>query len=231
MKAKLAFIVAVAFVVSGCAVSRVYKSETVLAPPLESAVLILPADVEVSLQNASGELEPRADWTEAATTGLYNALEEFFFTRGVKPIRYKGEKIADRDVDIIRQINVNLDAIELAQTKGVGGNRTYALSSDLVDNLDGYDADYAIFFMIRDSSPSGGRYAIAILAGLAAPGASAGITASRGAYRVALFDLRDGQVAWANFSTAAGAGIVNPHKLKPKQWQRMFKSVFSEFPL
>ena len=228
MKAKLVLIAAIVFVASGCATSRVYQSSTALAPPLESSVLILPADVEVSLQNAGGGHEPRADWTETARNGLTAALEDFFINRGIRPVRYEGQTITDEDLDVIRQANINLDAIELAQTRGgVEGSRKYALTPELVDNLDEYDADYAVFVMLRSAHASGGRVAVAILAavgGVSVPMGSA-------SYRVALFDLRDGQVAWANFNSYALGQLGNPAKADNARWQKSFNSLFDEFPL
>ena len=71
----------VVFSLSGCVSSNVYQSTSALSPPINPSVLVLPADVEVSLMNAGGNLEPRADWSDAGRKGLYMALEEFFLRR------------------------------------------------------------------------------------------------------------------------------------------------------
>ena len=213
---------------SGCATSNIYQSTTALSPPLDASVLILPADVEISLRNAGGNLEPRADWSMAASEGLYNALEEFFFDKGVMPISYSADTISDEDIDIIRQANINLDAIELAQVRGVmPGAREYALTSELVNNLIEYNADYAAFITLRASQASGGRIAVGILAAIG----GISIEMDSASYRVALFDLRDGQVAWANFDPLALDALGNPADADNEKWQKSFEQLFREFPL
>jgi hypothetical protein len=218
----------VVFSLSGCVSSNVYQSTTALSPPINPSVLVLPADVEISLMNAGGNLEPRADWSEAARKGLYAALEEYFFEKGVLPVSYEGEVLADRDVDVIRQANVNLDAIELAQVRGtMPGLRSYALTPELLENMEKYEADYAAFVMLRASQASGGRVAVGLLA------AVGGISLEMGnaSYRVAIFDLRDGQVTWANFDAEALGVLGNPAEASSEAWQKSFESLFRDFPL
>lgn len=214
---------------TGCAATnRVYNSTTSLTPPLDSSVAILPADVEISLLNAGGNLEPRAEWSAAAAAGLYSALEEFFFEKGIMPISYGAETISDDDVDVIRQANINLDAIELSQARGsMPGLREYALTDDIVNNLEKYNADYALLVMLRASQASGGRQVVGILAAIG----GVAIDMGSASYRVALFDLRDGQVAWANFDPVALGGLGNPAEATNEQWQKSFETLFEDFPL
>jgi hypothetical protein len=216
------------FLLTGCVSSNVYQSSSALSPPINPSVLLLPADVEVSLMNAGGNLEPRADWSSSARNGLHTALEEFFFEKGVMPISYEGETLADEDVDLIRQANITLDAIELAQVRGsMPGMRNYALTDDLVKNLDKYDADYAVFVMLRASQASGGRIAVGLLA------AVGGVSLQMGnaSYRVAIFDLRDGQVAWANFDLEALADLDKPAEAGTEKWLKSFEALFRDVPL
>jgi len=211
-----------------CTSNKVYNSTTALSPPLNASVIILPPDFEISSLNAGGNREPQADWTAAAKSGFIAALEEFFFDRGVRPIPYGLENLSDEDVDLIRQANINLDAIELAQARGsMPGTREYSISDNLIAPLEKYDADYAIFAMIRSSHATGGRVAVAIIAGIGGVPVATGSAS----YRVALFDLRDGQVAWANFDPVALGGLGNPAEASNEQWQRSFETLFQDFPL
>ncbi len=227
MKTKLILII-FSLAATGCATNRVYNSTTTLSPPLNSSVILLPADIEISSINAGGNIEPRADWSESAASGLKAALEEFLFEKGVMPIPYGSEVLSDEDVDLIRQANINLDAIELAQTRGsMPGIREYALTEELTDNLGSYEADYALFVMLRSSHATGGRVAVAVLASIGGVALDTGSAS----YRVGLFDLRDGQVAWANFDPVALGGLANPSEATNAQWQRSFETLFQDFPL
>jgi hypothetical protein len=225
---RISLVLLFASILTGCVSSNVYQSTSSLSPPVNPSVLILPADVEISLMNAGGNLEPRADWSESASKGLYAALEEFFFEKGVMPVSYAGATLADQDVDLIRQANINLDAIELAQVRGtMPGLRNYALTPDLLKNLEQYDADYAAFVMLRGSQASGGRVVVSLLA------AVGGVSVAMGSasYRVALFDMRDGQVAWANFDAEALGELSKPAEASNEAWQKSFVKLFRDFPL
>ena len=228
MNAKSMMFAAAVLVLGGCAGSpaTVFQSGTAMAPPLDASVLVLPADIVVSQVSVGGNNEPRADWTEAATESLNGALDEFFFNRGVMPVRYASDAIEDEDLDIIRQANINLDAIQLAQQgDAMPGMREYALTPELTRSLEEYGADYAVFVMLRARQASAGRTAARILRN------PISIESIPDAYRVALFDLRDGQVVWANMDPAAYRGLGNPGEADTGRWLRSFETLFRGFPL
>jgi len=228
MKTARLTILLLPLLVISCTTNRVYNSSTALSPPLNASVVLLPPDFEISSLNAGGNSEPQVEWTEAAKSGFLMSLEEFFFDKGIRPIPYGRDGLSDEDIDLIRQANINLDAIELAQARGaMPGTREYALSENLIETLEGYDADYALFAMVRSSHATGGRMAVAIIASIGGVPVSTGSAS----YRVALFDLRDGQVAWANFDPVALGGLGNPAEASNEQWQRSFETLFQEFPL
>lgn len=232
MNAKSMMFAAAVLVLGGCAGSpaTVFQSGTAMAPPLDASVLVLPADIVVSQVSVGGDDQPRADWTEAATESLNDALDEFFFNRGVMPVRYASDAIADEDLDIIRQANINLDAIQLAQQgDAMPGMREYALTPELTRSLEEYGADYAVFVMLRARQASAGRTAARAIGGILTNTIS--IEAIPDAYRVALFDLRDGQVVWANMDPAAYRGLGNPGEADTGRWLRSFETLFRGFPL
>ena len=229
MSRPITLVASVALLVTGCATAptTIYKPTTAIPPPLEASVLVLPADVEMYQVSAGGNDELKADWSEAAREGLYEALEEFFFERGVRPIGYASDSLEDQDLAIIRQANINLDAIQLAQEgRAQPGMRQYALSPELTASLAEYDADYALFVMLRARKASAGRAVVRVLTR-----GPLSFEILVGSYRVALFDLRDGQVAWANLDPEAWRGLGNPADADAAAWLKSFRVLFRDFPL
>ena len=234
MNGRFAPVAIALLLVGGCAGSpstpSYFQSGSAMPVPLDASVLILPSDIEVSVVGVGGDAEPRADWSQAAAEGLNDALDEFFFNRGVMPVRYDHDAIADEDLDIIRQANVNLDAIQLAQQGGaMAGIREYALAPELTRNLEEYDADYAVFVMLRARQASAGRTATRVIGGLMGGQVTVGGNAIPDAYRVALIDLRDGQFVWANIDPRQELG--NPGEADIERWLGSFEMLFRGFPL
>ena len=214
--------------ISGCSTApTIYQSSNAAAPPLEASVLILPADIEIAEVSVGGNNEVKADWSDSAKQGFNGAIEEFFFTRGIRPVPYGADTLTDQDLAIIRQANVNLHAIQLAQAGGqMAGVREYALSPELLRSLEGYEADYAVFVMMRARKASAGRTAVRILTR-----GPLSFEVLYGSYRAALFDLRDGQIVWANMDPQASSGLGNPANADTGRWLNSFETLFRKFPL
>ncbi len=219
----------VVLMLSGCvAPSNVYHSSTALPASLKSSVLILPPDVVVSVLNAGGTTEPRADWSAEVRTGLIEALQGHLYAKGVRFIPYDGADVSDDHLDVMRQANVMMDAVELAQAKqGIGSQRIYALGKGSREALRQYDADYVLVSVVRANQASGGRTAVAIL------GAVAGVAVETNAaeFRVGLFDLRDGQLKWANFDAQALPDIGNLVDASDADWSEAVAHLLTEMPL
>ena len=58
-------------------------------PPMGATVLLLPPDVQLSLQRAGGLMEPRADWTLTAYNNLKSALAQEFEELGIDTVMYE----------------------------------------------------------------------------------------------------------------------------------------------
>jgi hypothetical protein len=217
-------------VLSGCTTikSNVYQSSSALAPPLSSKVLILPPDVVVSLKNAGGNNEPRADWSEETQSNLQNAIIGYMFENGVEAVPYKAKVIRDEHIDVLRQAMVMMDGVEFSQRGGgIGSDRFYALSSDSKEKLEAFGADFVLIVALRSEVASGGRQAVAILGALA----GATVTTSSAQFRAAIFDLRDGQLSWANFDAAALSDIGNVVNAGGEKWGVAVNHILSGFPL
>ena len=217
-------------VATGCATvtSNVYQSASAMSPPFSSKILILPSDVVISLKNAGGNNEPRADWSEQTQSNLQEAIIGYMFENGVEAIPYGSSRLEDGHVNVLRQAMVMMDGVELSQKGGgIGSERFYALSADSRVKLEGFGADYVLIVALRSEVASGGRQAVAILGALA----GAAVSTSSAQFRAAIFDLRDGQLAWANFDAAALSDIGNVVNAGEEKWAVAVSHILSEFPL
>lgn len=215
-------------VFAGCVPpSRVYHSKDTIAPPLQSSVVVLPPDVVVSVMNAGGNLEPRADWSEAVARNLEETLVAYMYDYGVEVIPYGGE-LKDQDVALFRQLNVLLDAIEMGQVRdGIGGDRDYAIGRAEREGLSNLGADYAILIVLRANRASTGRQVFAVISAVA----RVPVETSSLRFRSALIDLRDGHITWANFDDTALADIGDLLKASPEKWAKALEHLLREFPL
>ena len=216
---------------AGCTTvaSNIYHSPTGQPPPLTSKVLILPPEVVIYLKNAGGNNEPRADWSDIVQTNLSASLTEYMFEQAVEVVPYPHEDISDDHMNAIRQAAVMMDAVELSQMGGgsVGGTRVYALGAGTIESLSPLGADYVLVTEMSSEVASSGRVAVAVLGALA--GVSTSMSSAQ--FRVGLFDLRDGQIIWANNDRQALADIGNVVQADSEGWSKAVEHILSEFPL
>ncbi len=226
---KIFFVLLAVMFIHGCvAPTNVYHSSVAQPAPLNPKVLILPPDVVISKLNAGGTTEPVAEWSQDVTETLESVLAEKFYEQGVQFIPYGYTEIQDEHVDVIRQANVMMDAVELAQVReGIGASRNYALGKGSLESLDGYPADYLMITVVRGNVATGGRVGVALL------GAIAGVTVEMNStqFRVGVFDLRDGQLKWANFDNDALAEVGNLVNANEDRWSNAVDHLLTEFPL
>jgi hypothetical protein len=228
---KFLFALTMIAVMTGCAgiKSNVYHSPTAQGAPLKPKVLFFPADVEVSVRNAGGDLELSAELSEKISKAYNSAALNLMFERGVQYIPYGTRGILDEHIDVLKEANTIMDSVELSQLArgGISSSRNFALSRDALEDLNQYGADYSIFSVLRVATASGGRTAVAAL------GAIAGVPVqtSDAQFRVAVFDLRDGQIKWGNFDPVALPDIGNLTNADEEDWEKIIEHMFSEFSL
>lgn len=194
---------------TGCATQAKFTTDTLDrsgAPSGEHRILLMPIDVELSVIQASGLLEPRADWTSQARTHLTAAIRTSLTAIEGRLIQLDqiDPNYADDDkqVQLIklneavgRSIMVhqyNSPPSVLLPTKK--DSFEWTLGSDVRYLRDKYDADYALNVFIRDTYSSGGRVALIIF------GALLGVNIPGGAQIgfANLVDLDTGEVVWFN---------------------------------
>ncbi|MXY90079.1 MAG: hypothetical protein F4Y89_05990 [Gammaproteobacteria bacterium] len=218
-------------ILAGCATvtSNIYHSPSGQPPPLSSRILVMPPEVVVYLKNAGGNNEPRADWSDLVKYNLTDSIFEYMFENAVEVVPYPSESLLDEHVELIGQAAVMMDAIELSQYQGgaTGVGRVYALSGDNIETISDIGADYVLVTELTSEVASTGRIAVAVLT------AVAGVytETSSAQFRVGLFDLRDGQIIWANNDRQALADIGNVVEASPQAWAGAIEHILSEFPL
>ena len=165
------------------------------------AVLLMPLDVELSVLTAGGALEPRADWTEMARDHMTSSIKGYQESNGADLILFNDDK--DNSVEI-----AELEALHSVVGNSIflhhyfpmhhlpskQGALDWSLGSTVSAFKDEYDADYALFVLVRDSYSSPGRVAAMIV------GAALGVGVG-GGFQVgfaSLVDLRTGKVVWFN---------------------------------
>ena len=228
MKRKITLLFAIVLFLNACvAPSNIYHSSSSLSVPMNTSVLIVPPDVVISLLNAGGNKEPRADWSENVQSSLEDAIQGYLYSKGVRFISYGQKTIADEHIDIMRQANVLMDAVELSQVRQGIGERIYAIDKSTLEKLTPFRAEYALVTVLRAELASGGRTAVAILSSIA----GVAVKTNSAEFRVALFDLRDGQLKWANFDKAALAEVGNLVKANESGWEKAIAHILVGIPL
>ena len=191
---------------AGCATPAKFTTDTLeRGVGGEHRILLMPVDVELSVLQASGILEPRADWTDQARTFMTAALTDKLAAIEGRLIRL--EEINpdyasdDRQVQLIklneavgRSILVHQYAGGPAQLPTKKDGFDWTLGPEVQYLREKYGADYALNIFVRDSYSSSGRTAlivVGLLFGVSIPG---GIQLGF----ANLVDLETGKVVWFN---------------------------------
>ena len=174
--------------------------------PKGASVVIMPTDIELFSISGGGVLEPKADWTEAATQHFKTALRDKKQKLGLRAL-----ELAEKDADELAEVNTLHAAVARAiamhhfkDQRGLDlslptkeGKLDWSLGETVqpIKKLTG--ADYALFSWVRDSYASAERQAASI--GIAI--LSLGRAIPRGGVQLgyaSLVDLNTGQVVWFN---------------------------------
>ena len=164
-------------------------------------VAVMPLDIEVFSISAGGVLEPRADWTEAATRNFKNAIKTRRGTLGLNTV-----EVSDKDADELAELNSLHAAVARAieihhfgpgalrlPTKGGKLDWSIGPSAQAVKKATG--ADYAIFSFVRDSYASDERKAAMVAIGILTLGRAVIGGGVQIAY-ASLVELDTGRVLW-----------------------------------
>jgi hypothetical protein len=198
------------WLLGGCATApvtqKVHASAAARVPALQR-VVIAPIDAELAELTAGGVLEPRAEWTTAATQNLAAALAgQTGYTRLEAPALTAEDTRAELEEvqALLRAITIN----RLASTVPGRGIPFPAADGPLSYNTDpltheaqAWQADAVLYVFIRDSFASAGRKSLLALSLVGAAFTGVAVVPAMGstAMSAALVD-RDGTVLWFNHS-------------------------------
>jgi len=168
---------------------------------LGSKVAIMPTDIELFSISAGGVLEPKADWTEAASRHFKNALVE----KKKKALKLDVVEVSEKDADEFADINALHGAIARAISMhhfGPGflnlptkdGKLDWSLGEATRAIKKATGADYALFTWVRDSYSSGERIATMIALAVLGIGVGGGMQTGY----ASLVELDTGRVLWFN---------------------------------
>lgn len=182
------------------------------ALPKGSKVAIMPTDIELFSISGGGVLEPKADWTEAASRYLKEAL-----VRKKQALGLDSVQLSERDADDLAQVN----ALHGAVARAIGmhhfgqfglptkeGKLDWSLGESVQGIQKATGADYALFSWIRDSYASDERKAAMVALALIGVGVGGGVQIGY----ASLVDLRNGRVLWFNQLARASGDLREPDK-------------------
>ena len=174
--------------------------------PKEATVVIMPTDIELFSISGGGVLEPKADWTEAASKYFKAALLAKRESLGVSTV-----ELADKDADELAEINLLHGAVARAiamhhfkDQRGLDlslptkeGKLDWSLGETVqpIKKLTG--ADYALFSWVRDSYASAERQAAMVGIAILTLGRAVPLGGMQVGY-ASLVDLNTGRVLWFN---------------------------------
>ena len=185
------------------------------ALPKNAKVVIMPTDIELFSVSGGGVLEPKADWTDAASRHFKAALLEKKKSLGATPVELS-EKDADDVAEvnalhaaIARSISLHHFGVRSLNLPTKDGKLDWSLGEPVRVIKEKTGADYALFSWIRDSYASGERIAAPIVLALFGIGVSPG--GAQIGY-ASLVDLNTGQVVWFNRLLRGHGDLREPEK-------------------
>lgn len=175
-------------------------------------LVIMPTDIELFSISAGGVLEPKADWTDAASRYFRTALQEKKATLGLVTV-----DLSEKDADALAEINTLHAAI--AQSIALhhfgplalptkDGKLDWSLGEPVSSIKRVTGADYALFSWVRDSYASDERVAMMVVMALLGVGIVGGAQVGY----ASLVDLNTGQVLWFNRLLRASGDLREPTK-------------------
>jgi hypothetical protein len=214
----LLFALATVALTSACAQTRSAGPEVTLDKSGgKVSVLLMPADVELSLLTTGGLLEPNAEWTEQGRRNVVAALKEEMAERNIDTVSYGddsdgGYQIAVADEQLVKLHEAVGGAIRVhSYTPGFAlptmkDRFDWTLGEEVRRLHDDHGADYALFVYAQDSFSSDGRVALNIALAIL----GAGVHGGQQVAFASLVDLDDGRVIWFNVLQSGGGDLRDP---------------------
>lgn len=190
----------VMLLVGACTISDPVRHEAYQRPIAPGArVLLMKPDIECSAVLASGLVEPNAAWTAQAERHVEAALRDLVQERQAQVVTYEAASLTpDREArhrELLRLYEavavsmVTRQAIPTASTR-----TTWTLGPGVRDIAADFDADYALFIVLRDQYETAGRIATRVTAAVFGIGTTPAVQQGF----ASLVDLETGDIVWFN---------------------------------
>lgn len=203
------------FALTACVQTAHKTTGTLKAGTENRRIVLMPVDIELSVLNAGGVTEPRADWTAAGREHVRGAL-------AAHTSEFEAEIVVPDNGDILDDLDRDqLQIVKLANAVGHSillheyvpvhalptkkGEFDWTIGPEAKLLKEKYDADYALFVFLRDSYASSGRVAVIIIGAIFGVGLQGGVQVGT----ATLVDLDTGQVVWFNRLARASGDLRN----------------------
>lgn len=194
--------------------------------PKGAKIAIMPTDIELFSISAGGVMEPRADWTDAASRYFKGALVE-----KKQALGFATAELSEKDADETAELNALHGAVARAISLHHFGSLSLPTKDGKLDWSLGESvraikqrtgADYALFSWVRDSYASGERKAAMIAMAFLGVGMGGGMQVGY----ASLVDLNSGRVLWFNQLIRASGDLREADKAK-----ETLETLMTEFPI
>jgi hypothetical protein len=194
--------------------------------PKGAKVAIMPTDIELFSISGGGVLEPKADWTEAASKYFKDALVQKKQALGLAAV-----ELAEQDADDAAEVNslhgaiarsIGLHHFGILKLPTKDGKLDWSMGESVQPIKKATGADFALFSWVRDSYASAERKAAMIGLALLGVGIGGGMQIGY----ASLVDLNSGRVVWFNQLVRASGDLREPEKAA-----ETLNALLNEFPV
>jgi len=179
------------------------RAEGFDALPKNARLVVMPIDIELFSISGGGVLEPKADWTDAASKHLKAALDA-----KEKSLDVTAVELSEKDADEFDEINALHGAIarsialhhfgpSMYRLPTKDGKLDWSMGEPVRAIRDRTGADYALFTWIRDSYASTERQIANVAIAILSLGRVIPLGGVQSGY-ASLVDLTTGRVLWFN---------------------------------
>lgn len=203
-RVRVALVAVLGMVLAGCAAMPVSQITELKRPKPQARILLMPMDVELGELSAGGVVEAHAEWTKAALGHLGPALRAETAHRRVNIVEYgpadnpgAADPIDQQLLKMHGAIGRTIMVHQYIQPLSLPTKQNrldWSLGPAVRKLREKHDADYALFFYIRDSYSSPGRVAVIVIGALLGVGIQGGTQIGF----ASLVDLETGDVVWFN---------------------------------
>lgn len=230
LPARIPGVIFLLFIVSACQTATL-KTTNVFEPVPNARVLLMAPDVQLSEVQASGLLEPKAEWTAKAERHIGAALDRMMAEKNLDMVRYSlpvdpsEAATHSRLVHLHGAVGTAIRVHKYIQPMALPTKKDrfdWSLGPGVAALREVHGADYALFIYVRDSYTSPGRVAVIVAAAILGAGVQGG---SQHGF-ASLVDLQNGEIVWFNSIGGAGTDLR-----KPDTAGEMLEKLLAEFPV